>query len=79
MTPSLEDEEVLLGWEDIYVELGFLRKGFNVLRDEDMWGKVSRSVVSAFSSPVTVSTVKQGVKSMEEQLQELKAEVLEEF
>ena len=50
-----------------------------MLRDEDMWGKVSRSVVSAFSSPVTVSTVKQGVKSMEEQLQELKAEVLEEF
>ena len=42
-------------------------------------GGQSVKSISAAPSPVTVSTVKQGVKSMEEQLQELRAEVLEEF
>ena len=34
-TPSLEEEEVLLGWRDM-VGWGILKRDFNILSDEDM-------------------------------------------
>ena len=37
VTPSLEEEEILLGWGDM-VEWGILRRDFNVLSDEDFPG-----------------------------------------
>ena len=83
-TPSLEDEEVLLGWSDM-VEWGILKKEFNIMSDLDMEkdlvdkGKVSKSSVSAVPSPSTSLPVKQDVEAVEEQLQGLKEEMLWEF
>ena len=38
VTPSLEEEEILLGWSDM-VEWGILKRDFNDLCDEDIPGE----------------------------------------
>ena len=35
VTPSLEDENILLGWEDM-VKWGILKKEFNIMSDKDV-------------------------------------------
>ena len=76
MTPSLEDEEVLLGWEDM-VEWGILKKEFNIMSDGDMERdladrkKVSKSTVSSVLPPSTSHPKKQSVEDIEKQLQAL--------
>ena len=84
VTPSLEDEEILLGWEDM-VEWGILKKEFNILSDKDVERdlvdreKVSKSTVSSVPPPSTSFPMKQNVEEIEKQLQALKEQMLLEF
>ena len=84
VTPSLEDEEVLLGWGDM-VEWGILKEDFHILSDKDVESnlvdreKVSRSSASSVPPPSTALPKKQNVEVMEKQLKALKEEILKEF
>ena len=49
VTPSLEEEEILLGWSNI-VEWGILKRDFNVLSDEDFPGGRAANVKKTTST-----------------------------